>query len=130
VRWRLLTRDPLAMVGLAVLIALAVSAAAAPWLAPYDPTDTSPREMLRPPSAEHLLGTDDLGRDVLSRLLYAGRVSLGLALAVASLSVTIGALLGGAAGLAGGRLDRGIGALVDTLLAVPQIGRASCRERV
>jgi peptide/nickel transport system permease protein len=124
VRWRLLTRDPLAMAGLAILVALAASSLAAPWLAPYDPTDTSPRAMLQPPSAQHLLGTDDLGRDVLSRLLYAGRVSLGLALAVAAASLSIGALLGGAAGLAGGRLDRAIGAVVDTLLAVPPLALA------
>lgn len=123
-RWRLLTRDPLAMTGLAILIAMAACALAAPWLAPFDPSDTSPRTMLEPPSATHPLGTDDLGRDVLSRLLFAGRVSLGLALAVAATSVAIGALLGGAAGLLGGRADRAIGAVVDTLLAVPPLALA------
>jgi len=80
--------------------------------------------MLQPPSAQHLLGTDDLGRDVLSRLLYAGRVSLGLALAVAVGSVGIGALLGGVAGLLGGRSDRAISAVVDTLLAIPPLALA------
>lgn len=123
-RWRSLLRDPLAMAGLIVLIALAAGAVFAPWLAPYDPTDTSPRAMLQPPSAEHWLGTDDLGRDVLSRLLYAGRVSLGLALAVAATSVAIGALLGGLGGLVGGRTDRAIGAVVDTLLAIPPLALA------
>ncbi len=123
-RWRLLTRDPLAMTGLLVLALLAASAILAPWIAPYDPASTSPRAMLQPPSAEHLLGTDDLGRDVLSRLLHAGRVSLGLALAVAVGSVGIGALLGGVAGLAGGRSDRAISAVVDTLLAIPPLALA------
>lgn len=123
-RWRLLTRDPLAMTGLVVLALLAASAILAPWIAPYDPASTSPRAMLQPPSAEHLLGTDDLGRDVLSRLLHAGRVSLGLALAVAVGSVGIGALLGGVAGLAGGRSDRAISAVVDTLLAIPPLALA------
>ena len=123
-RWRLLTRDPLAMAGLVVLALLAAGSILAPWIAPYDPTSTSPRAMLQPPSAQHLLGTDDLGRDVLSRLLYAGRVSLGLALAVAVGSVGIGALLGGAAGLLGGRPDRAISAGVDTLLAIPPLALA------
>jgi len=124
VRWRLLTRDPLAMTGLVVLALLAASAILAPWIAPYDPTSTSPRAMLQPPSAQHLLGTDDLGRDVLSRLLHAGRVSLGLALAVAVGSVGIGALAGGVAGMLGGRSDRAISAVVDTLLAIPPLALA------
>lgn len=123
-RWRLLTRDPLAMTGLVVLALLAASAILAPWIAPYDPTSTSPRAMLQPPSAQHLLGTDDLGRDVLSRLLHAGRVSLGLALAVAVGSVGIGALAGGVAGMLGGRSDRAISAVVDTLLAIPPLALA------
>mgnify|MGYP000672283239 CR=1 FL=1 len=123
-RWRRFVRDPLAMAGAIVLIVLATSALLAPWLAPYDPTDTSPRAMLQPPSAEHWLGTDDLGRDVLSRLLYAGRVSLGLALSVALTSVAIGALAGGLAGLVGGRVDAAISAVVDTLLAVPPLALA------
>ncbi len=112
------------MAGLIVLALLAAGSILAPWIAPYDPTSTSPRAMLQPPSAQHLLGTDDLGRDVLSRLLYAGRVSLGLALAVAVGSVGIGALLGGAAGLLGGRPDRAISAGVDTLLAIPPLALA------
>jgi peptide/nickel transport system permease protein len=124
VRWRRFFRDPLAVTGLVVLLGLAAAAILAPWIAPYDPTDTSPRDMLQPPSAEHWLGTDDLGRDVLSRLLHAGRVSLGLALAVAAGSIAIGALAGGAAGLLGGRVDRAIGAVVDTLLAVPPLALA------
>jgi len=124
VRWRLLTRDPLAMTGLIVLALLTASSILAPWIAPYDPTSTSPRAMLQPPSAQHLLGTDDLGRDVLSRLLFAGRVSLGLALAVAVGSVGIGALAGGVAGMLGGRSDRAISAVVDTLLAIPPLALA------
>lgn len=122
--WRRFRRDPLAMTGLVILAVLAAGAVFAPWLAPFDPTDTSPRSMLQGPSAAHWLGTDDLGRDVLSRLLYAGRVSLGLALAVAATSVSLGSLLGGLAGLVGGRLDRAIGAVVDTLLAIPPLALA------
>ncbi|MEX2502264.1 MAG: ABC transporter permease [Trueperaceae bacterium] len=123
-RWRLLLRDPLALTGLAILLILGTASLAAPWIAPYDPTATSPRDMLQAPSAQHWLGTDDLGRDVLSRLLHAGRVSLGLALAVALASVALGSLAGGLAGLLGGRVDRTIGAVIDTLLAIPPLALA------
>lgn len=123
-RWQLFARDRLALAGLVVLITMAGASLAAPWLAPYDPRDTAPRSMLQPPSAEHPLGTDDLGRDVLSRLLYAGRVSLGLAGGVALLSMLIGSVLGGLAGLVGGRVDGAIGAVVDTLLAIPPLALA------
>lgn len=123
-RWRLFARDPLALAGLVILAVVAGASLAAPWLAPYDPTATEPRAMLSPPSAAHPLGTDDLGRDVLSRLLYAGRVSLGLAVGVAVLSVGLGSLLGGLAGLVGGRVDQGVSAIVDTLLAIPPLALA------
>ncbi|MDZ7799342.1 MAG: ABC transporter permease [Trueperaceae bacterium] len=123
-RWRLLTRDPLAGAGLIILALMAAAALAAPWLSPYDPAATAPRDMLQPPSAEHPLGTDDLGRDVLSRMLHAGRVSLGLAAGVAVLSVAIGALLGGTAGMLGGRTDRAISAVIDTMLAIPPLALA------
>lgn len=123
-RVRRFLRDPLAVAGAVILALLALGALLAPWIAPYDPTDTAPRAMLSGPSAEHWLGTDDLGRDVLSRLLYAGRVSLGLALAVALSSVALGAVIGGLAGLIGGRVDRAISAVVDTFLAVPPLALA------
>lgn len=123
-RWRRLLRDPLAAGSAVVLAALAAAALLAPWLTPYEPHDTAPREMLEAPSAAHPLGTDDLGRDVLTRLLHAGRVSLSLAAGVAAVAVGIGALLGGAAGLLGGRVDRAISALVDTMLAIPPLALA------
>lgn len=123
-RWRLLTREPLAVAGLIVLTLMAAAALAAPLLSPYDPSATAPREMLQPPSAAHPLGTDDLGRDVLSRMLHAGRVSLGLAAGVAVLSVAIGTLLGGTAGMLGGRVDRTISAVIDTMLAIPPLALA------
>ena len=123
-RWRLFLRDPLAVIGLLVLLAMGVSALAAPWVSPHPPNATSPRDMLQAPSGAHPLGTDDLGRDVLSRLLHAGRVSLGLALAVAAGSVALGSFAGGLAGLVGGRVDRTISAAVDTLLAIPPLALA------
>lgn len=124
VRWRRLLRDPLATGGAMVLVALALAAVLAPWLTPYEPSATAPRAMLEAPSPAHPLGTDDLGRDVLTRLLHAGRVSLSLAVGVAVLAVGIGAVLGGLAGLFGGRVDRAISALVDTMLAIPPLALA------
>jgi len=119
---RRFVRNPLAVGGLVVLVALAVAAVLAPWISPYAPEAVSPREMLRAPTWLHPFGMDDIGRDVLSRLLYAGRVSLALAVGVAALSVTVGVLLGAVAGFYGRWIDRVISAVIDMLLALPLIG--------
>src|SRR2546422_7524967 len=73
-------RSPLGRFGLGVTLLFLATAALAPWLAPYDPTVQSLAEVLRPPSRSHLLGTDQYGRDVLSQVLFGGRVSLQVAL--------------------------------------------------
>lgn len=117
-------RNPLATCGLVVLILLALAAAFAPLITPYDPTDTNPRILLQAPSAEHLLGTDDIGRDVLARLLFAGRTSLSLAFGVAVVAVIVGSLLGGIGGYFGGRIDDFVSLLVDTMLSIPALALA------
>lgn len=99
-----------------LMIVLAVFAG---LLAPYPPDLTNPASILEPPSAAHWLGTDSLGRDVLSRLIYAARASLGVAFAVAFLSCGLGALLGAASALAGGWVDTAIMRAVDILLSLP-----------
>ena len=76
--WRALRRNRLAVVGGAVVLGLAVMAVLAPVLAPWDPYRPDMRSILEPPSGEHWLGTDHLGRDVLSRMLYGSRVSLAV----------------------------------------------------
>lgn len=117
--WRRFRRNPLAMFGLIVLASLSLAAILAPVVAPYDPDAVNPRAALQPPSADHLLGTDDLGRDVLSRLLFAGRVSLLVGLASALIAVSIGALLGAVAGYYRGLVDGVLMRLIDIALSLP-----------
>jgi peptide/nickel transport system permease protein len=117
--WRRFRRNPLAMFGVVVLVSLSLSAIFAPLIAPYDPNAVNPSIALQPPNAEHWLGTDDLGRDVLSRLLFAGRVSLLVGLSAAAVAVLIGTILGALAGYYGRMVDGLISRLVDVMLALP-----------
>jgi peptide/nickel transport system permease protein len=105
--------------GAAVLLALVTLGLLAPWVAPHPPSAQDLPRRFAPPSASHPLGQDDLGRDVLSRLLYGARVSLPLALAVVGLSLACGTVLGGAAALAGSAFDAALAAVMDVLLAFP-----------
>lgn len=119
--WRRFHRNPLALFGVAALVLLALSAIFAPWLAPYDPNAVDPYAALQPPSPDHWLGTDDLGRDVLSRLLFAGRVSLLVGLCTALVAVIFGALLGAIAGFYGGMTDGVIARFIDVMLSLPVV---------
>lgn len=118
---RALLRDRLARAGLAIVLLLVVAAAGAPVLAPRDPAAIDPAERLQGPGAGHLLGTDQLGRDLLSRLLHGARWSLGTAGLAAVLIMTIGVGLGLVSGYYGGALDAVLMRLVDTLLGFPRI---------
>lgn len=117
--WRRFRRNPLAVFGLVVLVILSLAAILAPVLAPYDPDAVNPREALDAPNTTHLLGTDDLGRDVLSRLLFAGRVSLLVGLGVALIAVVVGASLGAIAGYYRGMVDAVLMRVIDIALALP-----------
>lgn len=107
--------------GALILALLLAAGLAAPWMAPHPPDEQDLARRLAVPDATHPLGCDDLGRDVLSRLLYGARVSLPLAIVVVALSAGVGTLLGGLAGLAGGVVDMALMAMVDLLLAFPGI---------
>jgi peptide/nickel transport system permease protein len=113
-------RQPLTIAGLVVLAAWLIVAIAAPLIAPYNPLMQSFKPLL-PPSAQHLFGTDDLGRDVLSRVIYGARVSLPLSLLLVSLSVVIGSTLGAIAGYFRGWIDGVLMRLCDLLFAFPAI---------
>ena len=117
--WRRLRRNPRTLFGAAVLILIVIAAIFAEPLSPYAPNVQNLRNRLQAPSAEHWLGTDQFGRDVLSRIIFGGRVSLQ----VGFISVGIALLIGGAMGLAGGyygkKLDSVLMAIVDVLLALP-----------
>ncbi|MBN9613669.1 MAG: ABC transporter permease [Actinobacteria bacterium] len=114
-------RHRLALVGLVVLAVLAIACYGAPWLSPFGQNHQDLLLGATGPSAKHWLGTDELGRDFLSELLFAGRISLSIGLGVGVLSTAVGVLLGSLAGYAGGWLDELIMRLVDLFLIVPAI---------
>ncbi|MBI3368013.1 MAG: ABC transporter permease [Burkholderiales bacterium] len=119
-RWRWLRKHPTLILGASLLVVVAVIALAAPWIATQDPQDIDPLARLLPPSTEHYMGTDALGRDVFSRAVWGGRVSLLVAVTVALLSTTIGVLLGLVAGFVRGS-DGPIMRVMDGLMAIPGI---------
>jgi peptide/nickel transport system permease protein len=119
--WRRFRSHRLALVGAVLLALLTVLAAAAPWIAPHPPTAIDLGDVVAPPSRAHLLGTDELGRDVLSRVLYGGRVSLPVGVCSTAIAVVVGAIYGSIAGLRGGWLDGLMMRGVDFLLSFPTI---------
>jgi peptide/nickel transport system permease protein len=119
-RWRFARKHPTLLLGSILLIAIALLSLAAPWLATHDPQDIDPVARLQPPSAEHRFGTDALGRDVYSRAVLGGRVSLAVGLFVALLSSAIGVLLGLVAGFVKGA-DGIVMRVMDGLMAIPGI---------
>lgn len=116
---RLLLRDRTATAGLAILAVLAAAALLAPWLAPHDPAVQDVINRYASPGGEHLLGTDHLGRDVLSRLLLGARYSLFTAMAAGTAVLLIGMLIGLVSGFVGGWVDGMVMRAVDVLLAFP-----------
>jgi peptide/nickel transport system permease protein len=108
-------------VGLSVLVLLAASAVFAPWLAPRDPLSQNLDQDLVAYSSSHPLGTDKLGRDILSRIIYGGRVSLLVGIAAVALSSMIGVAIGSLSGYFGGWVDQLLMRLIDILMAFPGI---------
>lgn len=119
--WKRLAKNKLAVAGLAVLIITALLAIFAPVVAPYGYEEQDLFNTLAGPSREHWLGTDNLGRDMLSRLIYGGRNSLTLGLISVALAAGLGVVLGAVSGYYGGRVDMVIMRLLDVLQAVPAI---------
>lgn len=119
--WRRLRRNPSAIVGGAVLVFVIVAALLAPVFSPYDPIKTNQRTSLKAPSIEHPMGTDRFGRDILSRVLWAGRLSLPVGIVSVLIAAVIGVAFGLIAGFYGGRIDAVIMRCVDLVLAFPGI---------
>jgi peptide/nickel transport system permease protein len=115
-----LTRKVVAL-GTFLIAGLLITAIFAPWLAPYDPYKINLRETLRPPSEAHLLGTDIIGRDILSRIIYGSRTSLQVGIIAVGLATVVGMLLGLFAGYFGGWPERVIMRFIDALMAFPTI---------
>jgi peptide/nickel transport system permease protein len=114
-----LSGNPLTAVASAGAVALALLAVIGPALAPYDPVASDVALALHAPNAAHWFGTDQLGRDILSRILVATRLDLAIAFAAVGLSFVVGATVGAACGYVGGRIDRWTGRVVDVLMAFP-----------
>ncbi|WP_128893956.1 oligopeptide ABC transporter permease [Longirhabdus pacifica] len=114
-------KNKLAVIGLIFLTIIILSAIFAPLLTPYTPEEQSLRDRLLPPSSDHLLGTDKFGRDIFTRILYGGQISLLVGFISILGSVTIGAIVGSIAGYFGGIIDSILMRIVDTLLAVPTL---------
>jgi len=120
-RLRRAWRNRSAALGGALLLAWLLIALFAPVIAPYSPTAQKITNRLKPPSAQHWFGTDELGRDVFSRVLHGARVSLPVGLAVVAMTGSVGILLGALAGYLGGFLDEAIMRVADAVLAFPSL---------
>ena len=114
-------RNRLALAGTALVLILFILSGSAAWLAPHDPDKVDIRNRLKPPSKEYILGTDSLGRDVLSRLIWGARVSLKVGFVAIGLATAIGLLLGATAGYYGGLADSLIMRFCDLMLCFPSM---------
>ena len=118
---RFCAHQPLGAFGAAVLIFAVVVAVLAPMLAPYSPTAIEVAEKFSPPFGEQVLGTDELGRDVLSRLIFGARISMSVSLLSVGIAISAGTLIGIFSAYSGGKTDLAIQRLVDTMMAFPAI---------
>ena len=119
--WRRLVRDPVAVVCLTAIVSLIVVAATAQWIVPYGYNELNPLDARQEPSWQHLAGTDELGRDILSRVVHGTRISLGVAMVATGISVSIGLVVGAVAGYVGGWVDGLIMRVSDIFLAFPSL---------
>ncbi len=119
--WRVMQRNRLSLFGLGVMGVFIFMGIFAPLLAPYDPLQQELIEKFRPPSFDHPMGQDQLGRDILSRIIYGARVSLTAGIAAVVFATTIGAVVGVVAGYVGGWVDSSFMRVMDVLLAFPSI---------
>ncbi|NVN51656.1 ABC transporter permease [Mycolicibacterium hippocampi] len=117
--WRLLARNPITLVSALTLAAVAVIAVAASWIAPFGVNDIDVPNALQPPSGDHWFGTDELGRDVLSRVLVAIQASMQIAVVSVTFAVVVGLTIGLLAGYRGGWLDTVLMRVVDVMFAFP-----------
>ncbi|HIB13668.1 MAG TPA: ABC transporter permease, partial [Dehalococcoidia bacterium] len=118
---RFCAHQPLGAFGAAVLIFAVVVAVLAPMLAPYSPTAIEVAEKFTPPFSKQILGTDELGRDVLSRLIFGARISMSVSLLSVGIAISAGTLIGIFSAYSGGKTDLAIQRLVDTMMAFPAI---------
>ena len=119
--WRHLSHNPLALLGTIIIAGLLLTGIFAPYLAPYDPVAIAPSIRLQPPDGEHLLGTDELGRDVLSRIISGSRISLQIGISIVFFSAFIGMVVGMLSGYFGGILDHVLMRITDIFISLPTL---------
>lgn len=119
--WKRLKKNPTAMFGLFIIIFLGIIAIFAPIIAPYDPSEINLLETIQPPSAAHWFGTDGLGRDLLSRILYGAQISMAVGFVVQFITLIIGVTLGALAGYFGGKVDMIIMRFTDVIMSFPDL---------
>ncbi|WEK06682.1 MAG: ABC transporter permease [Candidatus Devosia phytovorans] len=116
-----LMRNPLSLLGGIIIMALIITAAFAPWIAPYSPVGQNLGQRLLPPSGAHWMGTDELGRDIYSRVIYGSQITLTIVALVALISAPLGLLVGAVAGYFGGWVDRALMGVTDIFLSMPKL---------
>jgi peptide/nickel transport system permease protein len=116
---KILTQNPLTLSGIIIISLVLFIAVFAPWLSPYDPNYIDIHSILLPPSVSHFMGTDGLGRDVFSRMLYGSRISLLVGILAVGIATVIGTFLGAIAGFYRGYIDSIIMRFVDIMLSIP-----------
>ena len=119
--WRQFRRHKLALVSAAALLVLAALVILAPWIAPYPFDAIDPTQFRKPPSPAHIMGTDDIGRDLFTRLLYGGRISLAIGIFSAMVGTGVGTLMGSLAGYYGRALDNLIMRVTDVAFSIPSL---------
>ncbi len=117
----LIRRSPLSLLGSSLFLIFILIAILAPYIAPHDPFKINLIEAFEPPNKDHLFGTDEMGRDILSRVVWGCRISLRVGVTVVAVSLSIGTLLGGLAGYIGGKVDEIIMRFTDLVLAFPSL---------
>jgi peptide/nickel transport system permease protein len=113
------SRNKLSVIGMVAILLLITTAIFAPFIAPYNPTAIDVHNVLSPPSKQHLIGTDDLGRDLLSRIIWGSRVSLKVGFVAVGIAIMIGIIIGALSGFYGGWIDAVLMRFVDIMLAFP-----------
>jgi peptide/nickel transport system permease protein len=117
--WKRFSTNKLAVAGGIIVLILFIVAVIAPLISPYNPDDIDRRHILEPPGLHHLLGTDDLGRDVLSRMIWGARISLAVGFVAIGIATVIGMILGAVSGYYSGWFDRIIMRFIDIMLSIP-----------
>ncbi|MBI4687906.1 MAG: ABC transporter permease, partial [Nitrospirae bacterium] len=119
--WKRFRRNKLSLASLAVVLLLIIIAFLAPFISPYDPADIDVSNILSPPTSSHPLGTDDLGRDILSRMIWGSRISLSVGFVAVGIAILIGILIGAVSGYYGGWIDTVLMRFVDIMLTFPTL---------